>query len=415
MPKQERSGVQVLQHGFGRIPGPELDGVWADELIPLDWVHFLGFRCANRNGIIIITFCPEFGWNETFGYFYEGAVTLEEQDAPLLPKLDENGASIGLQTRPRVMQCRDPSARILFFWTEDNPFGNYPALVQELKGKQAGEAEISIRAYGLCTRSHNAAFQMFNKKAHVITQEQFRAIEKEYPKGERFHLVDPCDGRMWFMIWVFCPYPDKWIIYREFPSHGHKGAYIEGVGVPGPWAVSGEAADGVKGPGQDSRGFSLARYKEEIEKRDATENILARYIDSRYATAPRTTAATVTNLQEQLAEVGIEFLTMVPGKGRIIGAENNDGSIDMINSALFYDVETDIGKFSPKHAKLNEPQLQVVETCPNTIDAMEYWTGEDGQRGARKDPIDCVRGMFLSQINFVGQDQYRFIGGGIPR
>ena len=217
------------------------------------------------------------------------------------------------------------------------------------------------------------------------------------------------------MIWVFCPHPDKWIIYREFPSHGHKSAYIEGIGMPGPWAVSGEAADGVKGPGQDSKGFSLERYKEEIEKRDAGENILARYIDSRYATSPRTTATTVTNLQEQLAEVGIEFLTMVPGRGRIIGAENNDGSIDLINSALFYDVDTEIGKFSSKYAKLNEPQLQVVETCPNTIDAMEYWTGEDGQKGARKDPIDCIRGMFLSQVNFQGADMFQWKGGGIPR
>jgi len=252
---------------------------------------------------------------------------------------------------------------------------------------------------------------MFNKRAHVITTEAFAEIAKQYPNADRFHLVDPCDGRMWFMCWVLCPRPDKWIIYREFPSHGHKAAYIEGVGMPGPWALNGEALDGVKGPGQDSKGFSLERYKEEIEKRDAGENIRARYIDSRYATSPRIISTSVTNLQEQLLEVGIEFLTMVPGKGRIIGGENNDGSIDMINSALFYDAEAEVGKFSAKLGRLNEPQLQVVETCPNTIDALEYWTGEDGQKGSRKDPIDVIRGMFLSGINFVGEDQFRWVGG----
>jgi hypothetical protein len=256
---------------------------------------------------------------------------------------------------------------------------------------------------------------MFNKRAHVITQTQFREIEKQYPNADRFHLVDPCDGRMWFMGWVMCPYPNKWIIYREFPSHGHRSAYIQGIGMPGPWAVSGAAADGVKGPGQDSKGFSLERYKEEIEKRDGGETILGRYIDSRYATSPRVISTTVTNLQEQLTEVGIDFMTMVPGKGRIIGGENNDGSIDMINSALFYDIDTEIGKWSKTLARLNEPQLQIVETCPNTIDALENWTGEDGQKGARKDPIDVVRGMFLSGINFVGADMYNFKGGGIPR
>jgi len=183
----------------------------------------------------------------------------------------------------------------------------------------------------------------------------------------------------------------------------------------GPWAVSGAAADGVKGPAQESRGFSLERYREEIEERDRGERILGRYIDSRYATSPRTISTSVTNLQEQLAEVGIDFMTMVPGKGRIIGGENNDGSIDMINSALFYDVETEIGKWSAKLGRLNEPQLQIVETCPNTIWALEHWTGQDGQKGACKDPIDIVRGMFLSQINFVGTDQYVFKHGGIPR
>jgi phage terminase large subunit-like protein len=397
------------------LPGPELDGVWADELIPLEWIHFLGFRCANRNGLILVTFCPEFGWNETFGHYYEGAQMLEDEDAPLLPKRDENGLQVGLQRMPRVMQCQDPTARIIFFWTQDNPFGNYDGLVQELKSKNAVEDEVKIRAYGVCSRSHHAAFPMFNKRAHVITSQQFHDIVKQFPNADRFHLVDPCDGRMWFMIWVLCPRPDKWIIYREFPSYGHTRAYIQGVGMLGPWALSGAAVDGVKGDAQTSRGFSLERYKEEIERLDADEDIRARYIDSRYATSPRVVSTSVTNLQEQLMEVGIEFLTMVPGKGRIVGGENNDGSIDLINSALSYDVETEIGKFSPKLSRINEPELQVVETCPNTIDALEFWTGEDGQKGARKDPIDCIRGLFLSQINFVGEDQYVWKGGGITR
>jgi len=414
-PNKSEVAFKFYSMDLESLPGPELDGVWADELIPLDWIHFLGFRCANRNGIIIVTFCPEFGWNETFGYFYEGAQVIEEVEAPLLPKYDEQGNMIGHKRVPRVMQCQDPTARIIFFHTSDNPFGNYDALVQELKGKRANEEEISVRAYGLCTHSHHAAFPMFNQAAHVITVEQFRAIQKAHENAENSHLVDPCDGRMWFMGWVCCPYFNKWIIYREFPSHGHTAAYIQGVGFLGPWAVSGAAADGVKGPAQDSKGFSLERYREEIEMRDSGERILARYIDSRYATSPRVTSVAVTNLQEQLAEVGIDFLTMVPGKGRIIGGENNDGSIDMINSALFYDVETEIGKWSAKLGRINEPQLQIVETCPNTIWALEHWTGQDGQKGACKDPIDIVRGMFLSQINYVGTDQYTFKGGGIPR
>jgi hypothetical protein len=123
----------------------------------------------------------------------------------------------------------------------------------------------------------------------------------------------------------------------------------------------------------------------------------------------------VTNLIEQIAEVGMDFLNMVPGKGRIIGGENNDGSVEMINSALYYDAGTEIGKWSADLGRLNEPQLLILDTCPNVIWALEHWTGIDGQKGACKDPIDCVRGMFLTSVNFVGSEMYSFVGGGVPR
>jgi hypothetical protein len=389
------------------LPGPEIDGIWGDELMPLDWVKFAMFRLVNRNGIFLLTFTPEFGWNDTIQYFYEGAQIIESTDAPLLPKFDADGNKIGVRQVPRIMQCADPTARIIFFHTSDNPFGNYPGLVQELAGKS--EEEILIRAYGVCTKSHTAAFPMFNKRAHVITQAQFAAIVKQNPKLKKFHLVDPCDGRNWSQIWIACPYPDKFILYREWPSHGHPKAYIEGIGHIGPWALSGAAADGVMGPAQKSFGFSLTAYVDEILRQEDGEEIFARYIDSRYATARRTDYERVTTLQEQLGECGMDFLSMVP-ESRILGAK--DGSIDMINSALYYDVETELGKYSAKLSRMNEPQLQVLDTCPNTIYSLEHWTGRDGQKGACKDFIDCIRGAFLSSVNFVGDDMYSFVGGG---
>lgn len=418
-PNKSEVEFKFYSMDIANLPGPELNGIWADELIPLQWVDTVTYRLINRNGLLLITFTPELGWNETVGYFYEGAQIIEEEEAPLLPKYDESGSVYGYETRPRVMQCADPTARIIFFWTSDNPFGNYPALVQQLKNK--GKEEISIRAYGLCTKSHTVAFPLFNRRVHVITEAQWKAVLSHDKKeaGERYHLVDPCDGRNWFMCWIFCPAPDKWIVYREWPSHGDASAYIQGIGLPGPWALTGAAADGVKGPAQQSMGFSLKRYCEEINQKEEKEDILARFIDSRYAHSPRTVEADVTTLLEQVNDVGvefgIEFQPMVPGKGRIISLDKNDGSIDLINSALFYDTEEEVGKFSSKLGRLNEPQLQVVETCPNMIYALEHWTGMDGQKGACKDPIDVLRGAFLSSVGFIGKEMYGWKGGGIPR
>jgi hypothetical protein len=409
-PNRSEVNFKFYSMDVANLPGPELDGIWADELIPLVWVETLIYRLVNRNGILLITFTPELGWNETYGYFYEGAQVLEESDAQLLPKLDEQGRTIAYTKVPRVMQCQDPTARIVFFHTKDNPFGNYPSLKQQLKNK--GREEILIRAYGVCTKSHMAAFPMMNRAAHVITNVEFQRALKDNPKAERYHLVDPCSGRNWFMIWVLCPYPDKWIVYREWPSHGHQGGYVQGFGMPGAWAVSGAAADGVAGPAQKSFGFGLQRYMEEILEKEDGEGILARYIDSRYAGAATLDRERVTTLIEQMSEVGMDFLGMT-AESRILGVK--DGSIDMINSALFYDVETELGKFSPELSRVNVPQLQVLETCPNSIWALEHWTGKDAQRGACKDPIDCIRGLFLTSVNFVSESVYAWSGGGIPR
>ena len=420
-PNKSECSFKFYSMDVENLPGPELDGIWGDELIPLPWVESLTYRLANRNGLFLITFTPEFGWNETFGHFFEGAHSIEEVEAKLLPKIDEKGKTVGYERVPRIMQCADPTARIVFFHTPDNPFGNYEAIVQEEKAKGNNRDSILIRVYGVCRKAHKVAFPMFDQKVHVITPARFAEIVAENPLGSRFHLVDPCDGRNWFMGWIFCPRFDHWIIYREWPSYGHPAAYIKGVGYLGPWAVTGAAADGVKGPAQDSLGFSLERYKEEIEDKETDdgegdgqqrEEIFARYIDSRYATQRKTERESVTTLQEQLAEVGIEFMCMVP-ESKILGAK--DGSIDMINSALFYDVDTELGKFSPSLGRLNQPKLQIVDTCPNTIWALEHWTGEDGQRGACKDPIDVVRGAFLSQVNYIEEKMNRFVGGGIPR
>jgi hypothetical protein len=409
-PNKSKVDWKFYSMDIKNLPGPEVSGIWADELIPLEWVDTLVYRLVNRGGLMLITFTPELGWNETFQSFYEGAHTIVEADAPLLPKYDEDGKNIGFMKVPRVMQCADPTARIVFFHTSDNPYSNYPALVQQLKSKST--EEILIRAYGLAAKSHLVAFPMFNRNAHVISQDEFLRILKANPDGERYHFVDPCSGRPWAMIWVFCPYPDKWYVYREWPSHGHQGAYIKGIGIPGPWAVSGAAADGVAGPAQKSFGFGLERYKEEILDKENGEQILGRYIDSRYGGAATLDRERATTLIEQMTETGLDFYGMV-SESRILGVK--DGSIDIINSALYYDAETELGKFSSALGRINEPQLQIVESCPNTIYSLSVWSGKDGQKGATKDFIDVLRGCFLSSVNYVGRDQFTWQHGGIPR
>jgi hypothetical protein len=70
------------------------------------------------------------------------------------------------------------------------------------------------------------------------------------------------------------------------------------------------------------------------------------------------------------------------------------------------DRASEIGEFSKSLGRKNEPQLYVLEICPNVIYSLKNWTGKDGTHGACKDPVDVLRGMFLSQVGYTGENVY---------
>jgi hypothetical protein len=243
------------------------------------------------------------------------------------------------------------------------------------------------------------------------------------------------------MRWIRIDARGRWHVYREWPSTEHGGAYIPGIGDPGPWTLPGQPADGVRGPAQQAFGFGLDRYAREIlrveghpenedeeeqgeERADwwrATRNPLAgrqvvvepkapweeiaeRWMDSRYGATPTTTREGSTTLIEQMSELGMEFLAT---SGKSI--EEGTG---LINDMLDYDKEVERGVYSPTLARLNEPKLVVSRNCPNTIYAVREWTGKDKQHGACKDPIDCLRYAALAGLDYLGEDAYCWVGGG---
>jgi hypothetical protein len=193
-------------------------------------------------------------------------------------------------------------------------------------------------------------------------------------------------------------------VYREWPSTGHPGAYIPGIGDPGPWTLPGQPADGVRGPAQSAFGFGLDRYIQEILRLEGKEEIQERWMDSRYAANPTTTKEGSTTHIEQLAELDMQFLA-ASGKEIVEGT-------GLINDKLDYDSEIELGKFSPTLARLNEPKLFISRNCTNTIYSLREWTGKDKQHGACKDPIDVLRYATLAGLDYIGADAYTWQGGG---
>ena len=101
----------------------------------------------------------------------------------------------------------------------------------------------------------------------------------------------------------------------------------------------------------------------------------SRIVVSPSATSPRIEKDRSSTLYEMFKDYGLE-MCLAPG---IDIAER----VAMVNSLLDYD-ENDQGEI------VNPPRLYISERCKNLIFAVEYWTGADGQKGATKDPVDCL-------------------------
>jgi hypothetical protein len=443
LPNGSQHWFKNYEQDIENVEGDQLDAIWLDELRNIELLRTLRGRMIDRGGIVITTFTAiDENYSSVFNEYERGARTVFEVEAELLPikkpfsrktssviptgqkepkepvSPAEEFEVIGYKKVPRIKVAGPGSdgnqrANIVYFHAIDNPYFGYEGAMNRAKvgraplfGKErfyrayrgATEAKILSRVYGILSQGSAQQFPKFNDAVHVIPPERIPV------KGTNFQVVDPCDGRNWFMVWIRIDPQGRWFVYREWPSTGHPGAYIPGIGDVGPWALPGKPADGVRGRAQQPFGFGLNRYIQEILRLEEKEEIFERWMDSRYAANPTTTKEGSTTHIEQLSELGMEFLAAS-------GKEIAEGT-GLVNDKLDYDSETELGKFSPTLARLNEPKLFVSRNCPNVIYALREWTGRDKQHGACKDPVDVLRYATLANLDYIGADAYTWQGGG---
>jgi len=387
------NGSQIIFRNYAQDPstieGGEIDVAWCDELVPLDVLETLRFRLLDRNGVLITTFTPIEGYSPTVKDYLQGAKTIEEVPAELLPKFSEvdgEKRQSGCEGVPIVQLGRN-NRPIIYFHTKENPWAGWERMQQELRNET--REKILCRAYGVPTRSINNRFPLFNEKVHVIKASEVPAT------GTRYQFIDPCSGRNWAMIWALMDSAGRCFIYREWPCPDE---YIEGVGYPGMWAEpDGKKADGKQGPAQKDFGFGLDRYIQEIKRVEGGEKVFERWMDSRYGNAQTLARETPTTLIEEMAALGMDF-TATPG-------DTIDEGVSFINDWLHYDTARPIDA-------LNQPRLYISERCKNVIYCLKEWTGQDGNKGATKDFVDLCRYLVLSGITNVEGDILMARGGG---
>lgn len=369
------------------MEGLEYDLVWADELIPLPWVETLRYRLVTRQGKMILTFTPKDGVNNTYRDYVGGARVTRWREARYFEK--DPLPTMEIAPRSGVMpyeaQCQRESARVMFWFSEWNPWTNYERMKTTVQG--APKSQIMIRLYGWASEMSGRAFPRFNPDVHVVSRDRVPA------EGTNYWTADPAPSRNWFQLWGRATPSGDLYIYRESPNWF----------THGDWAEPSEKSDGKPGPAQKlGAGQGVDEIKRELSALENGELIFDRRVD------PRAGAS-----QQITHEGGQTVLDLLREPGHGVPGLDVDAApslpvaqgVSQINDLLAYDVNKPIGPG-------NRPRLYVSEDCKNLIFAMQEWTGMDGEKGATKDPIDALRYMVVIDPVYVSRKSFQPVGGG---
>jgi hypothetical protein len=355
------------------IEGGEVDLIWCDELVPLDWVETLRYRVITRRGKLVITFTPVLGYSQVVKDYVAGCSFKKTLKASLLDEKRVHVSGCPAGHMPYLAESFNSNSGVVWFHSQLNPYNPFDQLAATLEGKTSNE--VKIRAYGWAENTVGSQFPSFTDQ-NIVKEDQIPT------EGTNYMVVDPAGARNWFMLWLRAAKDGNLYVYREWPDISN-----------GEWAVVGEKSDGKQGSAQrNGAGRGIDDYKELILELEAGEQIAERYIDPRAGGTESIGRDGGTSLIE-LLDGGDKPMYFAPAAGVHI-----EQGVAIINDLLFYNHGEPL-------TSINHPKLYVSEACKNLIFSLREWTNADGEKGACKDPIDCLR--YLSVMEPV------YEGGGI--
>lgn len=388
LPNGSRCDFLNYTQSENTIEGREADLIWCDELVPQSWVDTLRYRLVTRRGKLLVTQTPLEGVASVYKEFVAGASVLEWSGGEMLAG-KQGLPSWPVGKAPRVMEQALTGRRSVFFFSEDNPYNPFDEMKKKLVASPMGQ--VLVRAYGWASDVTGKAFSRFRPDVHCI---EASAV----PAGGTLYMVcDPAGARNWFCLWMLVYEDGRRVVVREFPDFaGH-----------GEWVLPGEKADGKVGPAQTlGAGRSIREYRalfRAIEEEIGRGEPVMRLIDPKAGGSPALSEAGGTTLIDLLGEsddAEDEPMAFIPAPGVPV-----DQRTAAINSALSYDATQPL-------TSVNEPTLYVVKDCANLVYSLSEHTGRDGQKGATKDPIDCLGMLLVSGLAHVGSGGFDSRGGG---
>lgn len=336
--------------------------LWLDEEAPQKFFETLIYRTSDYHGRIILTFTTLNGWTPLVQDLLGKTKTLDKRHAELvnrdLPILQES--------------LSRPGSLIHYFWTQDNAFIDTKDFLDKIKSRPRDE--IMARAYGVPTKAISSAFPAFNKDVHVIPHSEMPWIKNpEYPVT-RYMAIDPGDAKNWFIVWVAVDAAGTWWVYREWPDYDD-------------WALPGNTVEGKPGPAQKCSRSGVRDYVEMIRdaEKQNDETIFERFIDPRMSATERHTVEGASTILSDLDECD---MTVIPAPGVDI-----TNGLQKIRNKLAWDE-------NQPRSSTNAPHFYISDRCVNTIYALQEYTARGGSTEATKDPIDVLRYLAVSNVEF---------------
>lgn len=342
--------------------------VWMDEEAPQKLLDTMLYRLIDFKGRLLLTFTTLKGWTPLLADILGKYETLKTRHSDLVNR--------NLPVLQRSLSRK--GAVIHYFWTQDNPFVPHEDFLKSIASRPM--AERLARAHGIPQKSAATPFPKFSREVNVKPAKDM-PWAREGGQGDKYPrtlymCVDGAGARNWFMIWVAVDAAGTWWVYREWPD-------VKSVGE---WAEPGTNPGGHRGIAQQSLGYGTQAYVDLIKKAEGSEELFGRYLDPRFAATEKQLKDGVTTPQQELADLGLDFIA-APGV-------NEDAGIQEINTLLEYDDER------PMDAA-NSPKLYISEDCENLIFAMCEYTASQGKDEPTKDPVDTLRYLATARIEYM--------------
>jgi phage terminase large subunit-like protein len=387
-------------HQFRQDPdvaeGDETDFIWLDEPPPEELLETLRYRNLTRNGKLFVTFNPKNGYTVSVGQYLEGARLLLDRLARFVPPGEVWVKGCRPGHMPYVLRCHQPGRYVVAAYTELNPFNDADRLAAEMAG--AKMAQLKIHFYGWPERLEGVAFPRFGD-VHTVKPDQIPA------EGTDYVMIDPAGDRNWFILWFRVDVLNRLYVQREWPDASY-----------GEWAVPSRRPDGARGPAQTlESGKGVAEYKRLLLQlsgweRDPVSGSWTPPAGRRpheFAGDPRGFGTQVPGNESGTSLRDLMLDTQKSKDGKIIGpgidlvlspACGVQEGFGLINDALYWNEEQPL-------SEVNRPRLFVSGVCQNLIYCLRTHTGLDGEKGASKDPIDCLRYALKSDVRWMDPER----------